>query len=798
MADKEITSLPESAGVSDDTLFVVYQPGAANPAQKLTAAQLSEYTGKNNEGGGTSPDISEAVTRAENAAQEAKESASAASLAADRAEEARDKQPIIQNGTWWIWDPVANVYVNTGGTAAGPAGPKGDKGDKGDTGPQGEQGIQGPQGPQGIRGETGATGPAGPTGPQGDKGDTGPQGPAGPKGDTGATGPQGPEGPAGPAGSDANVTTENIKTALGYTPADAETVSQLSEEKEDKFDFSVYGLPVLYLTGDVSAMTKDNAVNLAYQYGERSGTASVKWQGNSSLGYPKKNYTVKFDNAFEAVDGWGEQTKYCLKADWIDFSHCRNVVSAKLWGDIVRSRATSELVTRLSALPNCGAVDGFPCFVVINNEWKGIYNFNIPKDNWMMGMGSGAKEAILCANGYSQPTTFYEEAVLGTNFDKEYASDTFTDAEIQTSLNTLINACRNSDGTDIDTTIAQYVDLDSAIDYFIYCQLTNNLDGIAKNYILATYDGVKWFFSAYDLDSVFGLYPNGEFFLSAEFNEGGLLQHKLFQLLHTHKFERVMARYTELAQGVMSVASVGLRFNNYVAGIPRAAYVAETKTWKSIPSTEANNVNQIERWYINRVAWENKLYSAEERAKGSKGLTYDSWQCTSVGTCVDSDIIIGTKSPKGFTIVAIAANAFRDDTTLKNVVIPSGINHIGGSAFWMCSSIENVVFEGKIKYMGTSAFAGVSSMKTFRYPEQEAGGTVGDNIFNGCSSLVKVYLPKSLPRIGATMFRNCGALTDIFYEGTMAEWNALGKGSDWDGNTPAYTIHCSDGDIAKA
>ena len=56
----------------------------------------------------------------------------------------------------------------------------------------------------------GAQGPAGPVGPQG------------PKGDTGDTGPQGIP---GPAGSDANVTAENIQSALGYTPADSEDVS---------------------------------------------------------------------------------------------------------------------------------------------------------------------------------------------------------------------------------------------------------------------------------------------------------------------------------------------------------------------------------------------------------------------------------------------------------------------------------------------------------------------------------------------------------------------------------------------
>ena len=44
--DKEIVSLPESGAVTDDTLFVVYQPGAAEPAQKLTAEQLGEYAVK--------------------------------------------------------------------------------------------------------------------------------------------------------------------------------------------------------------------------------------------------------------------------------------------------------------------------------------------------------------------------------------------------------------------------------------------------------------------------------------------------------------------------------------------------------------------------------------------------------------------------------------------------------------------------------------------------------------------------------------------------------------------------------
>lgn len=96
--------------------------------------------------------------------------------AANRAESAAIQQPVIINDTWWIWNPEAGVYEDTGVAAQGEVGPKGD------TGPQG---IQGERGPQGEKGETGATGP------QGDTGATGPQGPVG------ETGPAGPQGPAG-------------------------------------------------------------------------------------------------------------------------------------------------------------------------------------------------------------------------------------------------------------------------------------------------------------------------------------------------------------------------------------------------------------------------------------------------------------------------------------------------------------------------------------------------------------------------------------------------------------------------
>lgn len=46
VVDKEIVDLPEATGVTGDTVFPGYVPGALNPAQKITAEQLKEYFGQ--------------------------------------------------------------------------------------------------------------------------------------------------------------------------------------------------------------------------------------------------------------------------------------------------------------------------------------------------------------------------------------------------------------------------------------------------------------------------------------------------------------------------------------------------------------------------------------------------------------------------------------------------------------------------------------------------------------------------------------------------------------------------------
>lgn len=571
------------------------------------------------------------------------------------------------------------------------------------------------------------------------------------------------------------------------------------EKNISKFEYANYGLPIVYFNGDVSTMNKDTKVTLNYAYGDKTGTCTLKWQGSSSLAYPKKNYTVEFDNAFEAATGWGTQTKYCLKADWIDFSHCRNVGTAKLWGEMVKSRASSDLTTKLSTLVNGGAIDGFPCFVVINGEWQGIYNFNIPKEGWMLGMGDGDKEAILCAD-QGNNSNFNGEITLNDGFELEYNSDTFTESDIQTSFNNLIDAVLNSDGSDIDTTVAQYLDIDSAIDYYILVAALKGTDMVTKNAIFATYDGVKWFMSAYDLDATWGLNWDGLKFLEAAgdaFTISAFYRltgaHKLFALLYKYKKPEIIARYKQLRENILSPSHVANCFYNYAKNIPLSARKAENELWTTMPSTSANNVEQISQWYSERVKSvdaEIEEMDAKFEQVATEGLAYvehghstfgKQLEITGIGTATDTELVI-PRWIDDAPVFKIGQAAFKDNKNIISAVIPEGIRTLPYSLFYNATNLESVVIPDTVSTLSLSNFNS-TGIKQLEIPN---GVTIIPSYFAYmCKNLDSVNMGNRIVEIQDAAFAGCVSLTNVRLSNNL---KTIGKQAFYNTNISNITL----------
>jgi hypothetical protein len=64
---------------------------------------------------------------------------------------------------------------------------------------------------------------------------------------------------------------------------------------------------------------------------------------------------------------------------------------------------------------------------------------------------------------------------------------------------------------------------------------------------------------------------------------------------------------------------------------------------------------------------------------------------------------------------------------------------------------------------------------------------------------VSVMIPNTVVEIGSYAFWECYDLTTITYDGTIRQWQAINKASDWDGDgdTGDYTIYCKNGEISK-
>lgn len=458
---------------------------------------------------------------------------------------------------------------------------------------------------------------------------------------------------------------ENVDDyAFGVCDEDGNVVFAISNEGEVQyvgkgeggtgvattFDYTKCGLPVLYLNGDTTGMTKEDAVTLNSRLVTAKGTAifngtcTCKWQGSSSVerGYPKRNYTIKFDTEFEATRAWpndtervtniekpwGEQKKYCMKANWIDPSGARNVVCAKLWASVVKDRAEryGNVHEKLVNAPNCGAIDGFPVIISINGEFTGLYTFNIPKDDWQFNMGDGVAEYIVAGESNSEAScgfTALASFVDEEDFAIEYKPDDVTDDALIASFNTAIGAVKDSPKSSAwETEVAPYFDIDSAIDYLIFVCCIGARDNLRKNALYATYDGVKWFMSAYDLDSTFGanVHAKGWYKVVNDRNQfaESCSMHRVFDRIVNYSKDKLKARYAELRSTVLSDENVWFMLNNFVNDIPRTIYNMDADKWgdkvdirkRPMGATTTANVDNYMHYYRMHCAYLDKEIDA--------------------------------------------------------------------------------------------------------------------------------------------------------------------------------------------
>lgn len=361
-------------------------------------------------------------------------------------------------------------------------------------------------------------------------------------------------------------------------------------------------IPKMYLYGDLSNMTsKEDVRYLEVEFKSSnynfSGFVTAKIQGASSTQFAKKNFNITFytnDNysVKKSVNvGFGKYNKYTLKADWPDGSKSRNVVTADIYSDIQKKYGL--FVNTL----NYGVIDGYSIELYLNDEFYGIYNLTTSKD-YIYGLDENNKNHMaIMAKEYDAKTNFTTIATTNwKSFEVEVGEQ--NDYSLA-KLNRLIRFVKNSSDEEFKNNFENYINLDSALNYYCYAKFGELYDNLNKNLMLVTYDGDYWYLTMYDLDISWGSTWTGTYLLDYT----DMLDTYINSSMLWSKFERafpneIAKRYEELRSSILTKENILARFNSYYSKIPSSSFELEEKKWGPLVGY---GVDQIEDFLEVRI-----------------------------------------------------------------------------------------------------------------------------------------------------------------------------------------------------
>ena len=197
---------------------------------------------------------------------------------------------------------------------------------------------------------------------------------------------------------------------------------------------------------------------------------------------------------------------------------------------------------------------------------------------------------------------------------------------------------------------------------------------------------------------------------------------------------------------------------------------------------------------------------------------YEGIPVKAIDNCAFENCTEITKVTIPESVVYIGTFAFGGCTALQEIAVPTSVTELKDGIFSGCTSLTKVTLHDGITTMGQSVFAGCTSLKTVKLPasikavpgQTFKGCTALETItvpqgvekiqtfsFSGCTSLYEIIIPASVTRIEFKTFESCSALTSIEFGGTTSDWKNIKTSPNWNIGTPAYTVYCSNGELAK-
>lgn len=112
-----------------------------------------------------------------------------------------------------------------------------------------------------------------------------------------------------------------------------------------------------------------------------------------------------------------------------------------------------------------------------------------------------------------------------------------------------------------------------------------------------------------------------------------------------------------------------------------------------------------------------------------------------------------------YQVTSVAEKAFKGNTKLKTVVIPSTVTKIGKEAFSGCTKLAKVKSGVNVTSIGEKAFYNCKNLSSITMSKKLK--TIGNSAFYNCGKLKRVTLNSKVSKIGSKAFYGCKNLKNI-------------------------------------
>lgn len=392
----------------------------------------------------------------------------------------------------------------------------------------------------------------------------------------------------------------------------------------ESFTLYISRLPLIQIELDTLLNSDTKVLGKYGFYGNKrwvKNGVGIEYRGNLSLSFPKKTYDLEFWN--DSIPQQSRDLQFGnlrTDDDWIldglynEPLRLRSYVASVLWNAMHTPHYLARQPTAKSG------ADMVLVEVFINGEYQGIYTLSESIDRKLLALkkseGQRVRGELFKASAYEGGPSFRKAPTFNNlfphwaGFEMEYP---LLDYRAHwDDLARLVDLVVTGTKADFVGSVGQYLNLDNAIDYFLFVNLLRATDNLGKNYYLARYDADSaYFFVPWDLDGVLGTIQDGKRIPTTD----DILSNGLFdRLLQTDPDQfrkKVKQRWFQLRQDLFEETRLLRRIQDIYDQLDREGiYEREFGVWDPGENAVAEDYAYLQAWLEKRIAFLDTYFNA--------------------------------------------------------------------------------------------------------------------------------------------------------------------------------------------